>query len=41
MDLHEALPELAMVGDKEMQKLMDDNVVPEIPVKFKKFGIEV
>ncbi len=27
-----------MVGDKEMEKLMNDDIVPEIPVKLKKFG---
>lgn len=30
-----------MIGHKEVQKFMDDNVIPNIPTEFYQFGIEV
>lgn len=41
MSPHEAFPELAVVGDEEVEELVDDDEVPEVWVEVEEFCIEI
>ena len=38
---HPALPQLAMVGHREVQKLVDDHIVCKFAVEFEQLNIEI
>ena len=38
---HQALPEFAVIGHKEMQEFVDNDIVPEFLIEFQKFAVEI
>ena len=41
MEPHKALPELAVVGNKEMKQFVDDDIVPEFLIECQQLDIKV
>jgi hypothetical protein len=38
---HQALPQLAVIGHKKVQQLMNDDIISDLAIKLQQFRVEI